>query len=316
MPIVGDISTWLRKTYPGILVYTNGLPKGARRASKYYGKEPPTGKYPYDKYMQDLVSLGKPDVVGFDVYPFKESGKTSNFFATVSITRKIALKTGIPYWVFVQSHQDPRRKYRMPSESDVRMQVFAHLAYGYTGIMYFTYGDAQGPGMVDRKTGRARPIYYDVMRLNQEVENVGQALRFLTSTDVRVVPCNGNKVRTHMVAWTPDAGGIDEIQSVTIDDKKPGNYKDILIGFFRDDAGRKYFMVTNLWHGKGATAAARRVTVRLKLDSDVEVVGRLSRETGQPELLEVVDGQLSLTLPGGTGELLRIGDAEFPGLDD
>ena len=316
MPTVEKISTWLRDTFPGVLVYTNGLPMGARRPSKYYGKEPPGGKYPYEQYMRDLVTICKPDVVGFDVYPFKESGKTSNFFGTVAITRKVALEAGIPYWVFVQSHQDPRRGYRMPSESDVRMQVFAHLTYGYTGIMYFTYSEAQGPGMVERSTARARPIYYHVARLNGEAENVGKALRFLTSTDVRVVACNGNKVRNHLVAWTPGAGGIDEIKSVTIDDKKAADYKDVLLGFFRDDAGRKYFMVTNLWHGKGASAAERRVTVRLKLDSDVEVVGRLSRETGAPELLEIADGELLLTLPGGTGELLRIGNAEFPGLDE
>ena len=73
-------------------------------------------------------------------------------------------------------------------------------------------------------------------------------------------------------------------------------------------------MLTNLWHGMDATAADRALTVTLTLDPKVKVVGRLSRKTGDPEMLAVTDGRLRITLPGGTGDLLRLGDAEFPGL--
>ena len=62
----------------------------------------------------------------------------------------------------------------MPSESDIRMQVFAHLTSGFTGIGYFTYEDQQGPAMVSNSTRQRRPIYYHVSRLNQEVINVGR----------------------------------------------------------------------------------------------------------------------------------------------
>ena len=65
-----------------------------------------------------------------------------------------------------------------------------------------------------------------------------------------------------------------------------------------------------------ASAAERALTVTLTLDPKVKVIGRLSRETGQPESLVVRDGRFRITLPGGTGDLLRFGDAEFPGLDD
>ena len=74
-------------------------------------------------------------------------------------------------------------------------------------------------------------------------------------------------------------------------------------------------MLTNLWHGKGASSPERAVTVTLTLDPKVRVIGRLSRETGQPEALAVEGGEFRITLPGGTGELLRFGDSRFPGLD-
>lgn len=313
MPVAAEIAAWIRDSFPETLVYTNGLPQGARRPSKYYGEEPPDGRYPYEQYMRDLVSIIEPDVVGFDVYPFRESGGTSNMFPTVAITRKVALEAGIPYWAFVQSYRDERRGARMPSESDVRMQVFSLLTHGYTGIAYFTYDPAQGPAMIDRARVAA-PIYYDVARLNREVVNIGQALRFLTSTDVRVVPCNGNALLRHTVAWTPGAGGEQRIKAVSITDTERADYRDVMLGFFEDDHGQKYVMVTNLWHGKGATAAQRRMTVRIQLDPRVVDVGRLSRESGRAEVLAIEDGMLELTLPGGTGDLLRLGDDVFPGL--
>ncbi|MAE67824.1 MAG: hypothetical protein CMJ18_26510 [Phycisphaeraceae bacterium] len=314
MPIAADIAKWIRENFPEALVYTNGLPMGARRPSKYYGEEPPGGKYPYDQYVQDLVDIIQPDVVGFDLYPFKEDGGTGNQFPTVAITRRVALKAGIPYWAIVQAYRDEGRGYRMPSESDVRMQVFSLLAHGYTGITYFTYDPAQGPAMVDRER-KAAPIYYHVAQLNHEVENVGQALRFLTSTDVRIVPCNGNSAPAHTVPWAPGAGGESRIEAISITDTAPAPWKDVMVGFFEDDDGRRYVMVTNLWHGKGAAAHERPITVRIRLANDVKHVGRLARETGRPELLVVRDGVLELTLPGGTGDLLRLGDATFPGLE-
>jgi len=298
-------TAWLRKTFPHTLVYSNGLPPaGARRM---YGGEPPGGRYTYQQYQSDFVNIMNVDVLCYDAYPFHETG-TRSLFSIMADTRKVGLEREVPYWTFVQSHDDKRRRYRMPSESDVRMQVFAHLTYGFTGILYFTY-----PAMVDK--GRRRlPIYHDVARLNAEVIHVGQALRFLTSTDVRAVVGAGSKLRKGAAAWKPGAGGERRITSVTIDDEAPADYKDVLLGFFRDDAGRRYLMVTNLWHGAGVSAADRRMRITLHLDRSVRVVGRLSRETGVPELLRISDGKLTLTLPGGTGELLQLGDASFPGL--
>ena len=152
-------------------------------------------------------------------------------------------------------------------------------------------------------------------RLNIEVANLGESLRFLESTAVRYVPQGGNEVPGGVAAWKPGDGGDTIIKAITIEGDEPAPGKDLLIGFFKDDDGQDYFMLTNLWHGKGASSAERAVTVTLTLDPKVRVIGRLSRETGQPEALAVEGGEFRITLPGGTGELLRFGDARFPGLD-
>ena len=304
MFVAAPTLAWLRKTYPHTLVYSNAYPHPPQQM---YGGKIPGGQYTCEQYQSDFVNIMKADVLSYDVYPFQEgTGKLRPImFLDMAAARTVGLERKVPYWTFVQSYAHKPGGVRMPSESDVRMQVFAHLTYGFTGITYFTYWS-----MVE---GGRRPIYYHVARLNMEVRNVGQALRFLTSTDVGVVFGGGDKLRFGTKAWSPGAGD-ERITAVTVADRTPGDYKDVLLGFFRDDSGRRYLMVTNLWHGRGASAADRRMTVTLHMDRSVRVVGRLSRETGTPELLRVSDGKLTLTLPGGTGELLRFGDAKFPGL--
>ena len=306
---------WLKKTWPETLVYSNAYPMGAT-PERYYGGKTPTGGYSYEQYLRDFSTILGSDVVMYDAYIFREGGGTGNPFPTMNTARKVALEHGKPYWSFVQSHADERRGNRMPSESDIRMQVFAHLASGFTGIGYFTYEDQQGPAMISNSTRQRRPIYYHVSRLNQEVINVGRALRFLKSTDVRYVAGPGNRVPTAATAWQPGAGGNKLIRSISIKGatSKPIEWRDVLVGFFKDDHGGDYFMLTNLWHGEGVSSARRSMTVTLKLHPGVTTIGRLSRETGKPERLSVKGDELEVTLPGGTGELLRFGSAEFPGL--
>ena len=321
MPIAAETISWLRENYPDKLVYSNALPDGGR-IEKYHGSGPlPESGYGYEEYLRDFATILQPDIMMFDAYPFKEDGGTKNLFPTITTTRKVAQEFGMPYWAFVQSHADPKRKYRMPSESDIRMQAFMLLAYGYTGIAYFTYENQQGPAMITPQ-GEINPIYYHAAKLNKEIAHIGKALRFLESTDVRVILGDGNKLYNGAVAWTPGAGGDKYIKAITFNDRHQSDWKDILIGFFKDDDGRDYFMLTNLWHGKGASASERKLTVTLTLDQSVKTLGRLSRESGKPELLMVTQmnpltgssGKFSISLPGGTGELLRFGDDSFPGL--
>ena len=306
----------LKEAYPDTLVYSNAFPRGAR-LERYYGGELPAAGYSYEQYLRDFGTIMDPDVVMYDAYIFREGGATTNPFPTLVTARKVAQELAKPYWSFVQSHSDPRRGYRMPSESDLRMQVFTHLTSGYTGIGYFTYEDQQGPAMVSNDTLERRPIYYHVARLNQEVRHIGQALRFLTSRAVHYVPGRGNRVPAGVTAWQPGAGHNATIKSLVIENtgKASVEWQDLLIGFFTDDQGQDYFMLTNLWHGQKVSAVERAVTVTLTLDQNVRVMGRLSRKTGQPETLPVNDGVLRLTLPGGTGDLLRLGSSRFPGLE-
>ena len=178
MPKAAETIRWLKQTYPDMLVYSNGLPTAGPR--KLYDGAPPGGRYTYEQYQSDFVDIMNVDVLCYDAYRFHEDGTTGTYFPVMTITRKVGLERKVPYWTIVQSFRGVSNGMRAPSESDHRMQVFAHLAFGFTGIAYFTYEQlgADGGSMVT-ETGYRTPQYYTIARLNQEVLNVGQALRFL-----------------------------------------------------------------------------------------------------------------------------------------
>ena len=317
MPVAGKITAWLRKKYPEKLIYSNALPKGAN-PPKYWGG-PPKGKYNYELYLRDMIRIVRPDVLMLDQYPFAKDGDTTPFFFwTIANVREEAMRARIPYWIFVQAYETKGGK-RLPSESDLRMQTFVSLAYGYTGIAYFTYCPTWPRAMLD-KGGKPNYLYHAAKSLNREVVNVGQALRFLTSQRIYYVPGRHRKGRKLLPntmsafnsSWQPRDGRSYRIRNIVVEDEGPE--RDALVGYFTDDRGQKYFMLVNLWHDMGASAAERMLTVTVHFDHGVQRVARLSRQTGRGELMQLKGGRMTVTLPGGTGDLFRIGGTTFPGV--
>ncbi|MAE65685.1 MAG: hypothetical protein CMJ18_15560 [Phycisphaeraceae bacterium] len=323
MPNVKEGLRWVNETWPEMLAYSNANPIGGDGV-KYYGKEPPGGTYTYEQYIDDFAQTGT-DVLCFDIYPFRRDGETTtaDYFHNLQIIRNAALKAGIPYWVIIQSCEANHPGgfvVWLPSESALRMQMFSSLAYGFTGIAYFCYDNVFERGLTE-EGGAPNRLYYAAARVNTEAAHVGQALRFLTSRHILHVrgahEADGKTVShpptKHTTAYEPSSARAWSIGDITIEDRGPD--KDALLGLFEDDDGGRYFMIVNLSHARGATAAQRQTTLRISLDTSIDRIARLSRESGHPEWLHVENGMLELTLPGGTGDLLKIGDGQFPGLE-
>jgi len=112
-------------------------------------------------------------------------------------------------------------------------------------------------------------------------------------------------------AWSYGAGGDLHITAVTVGSS--GEYKDGLLGFFTDDQGQKYFMLTNLWHDKGGTADDFTLAFTLKFKPQVKDIYRLNRLSGKSEPIKPIDGVVTLRLPGGTGDLFKYTPGPFPG---
>jgi hypothetical protein len=324
MPGLAKIMEWLRQTYPDKLVYSNAFPIGGT-PGKYFGRDP-NGPYSYDKYLEDFVNILKPDVLMFDIYPFKGGGLSSLYFKNLENVRFEALKAGIPYWAFIQSCQGWAGT-TLPSESELRMQIFTSLAYGYTGFAYFIYGTpaTEYRALLDAD-GRPSYLYYEAVRVNQEVMNLGRALRFLEGKRgplyVPYIPGrhleNGQVVDNNYPSGTDpltdEVGREWKIENISVDEGV-GLRRDALVGLFQDDEDGRYFMLVNTWCDIGVSARDRQASFTVTLSPEVKVISRLSRETGATELIQVTNSKIKVTLPGGTGDLFKIGDSRFPGLD-
>ena len=116
---VAKIASWVRETYPDLLVYGN-LYRGAAPSGKYYGSPwtPETGygnppvPYSYEDYLDEFVHFVQPDVLMMDIYPYREPPEgvaeqfiDEEYFLTLESVRRVALRAELPYWTFVQSFE-------------------------------------------------------------------------------------------------------------------------------------------------------------------------------------------------------------------
>ena len=317
---IGRFASWLRVNRPNWLIYVN-TPSGF---FSHFDGEP---------YLTEVMEIVKPDVLVYDVYPFVDEpsaihyGETAidKLFQNMMIIRNKAKEYNVPYFGYIQSTQidpygDEGSDYNfgpyLPSESELRMGIFAHLTAGYKGIYYFTY-DADG-GVVEAAltmpdcTPSTLGNYAAIA--NSEAQILGNKLVKLTSDSVYFVPGRTNSI-THtapsqLTNWSSGAGnGL--ITNVTVGSGQDGNYKDGLIGFFTDKINNKYFMLTNLYHRPWLNSSSAALNFVVTFDSSVNQIWRLNRQTGLSEAITLVNHQLNLSLPGGTGDLFSFSATAF-----
>ena len=333
MPPTAQLIEWTRQHYPHLLAISNGFPLGVR-SWQYAGDEPPRYDYDYYDYVNDYIQIVRPDVMMFDIYAFQKKGGVANvYFLNLQIVREASLKSHLPYWIFVQSYASERENRRLPSESDNRLQLFAPLTFGYTGIAYFVYDGAfptaDSQGLL--QSGEKTPLFDPAAKAHREVLNIGGPIRFLTSTQVRFLKAiPSSPVPQGLRSWDKSTDREPLFRDITIDVPvtlpsdaidQATYYADApylggLIGYFHDDNGQRYFMLTNTWHGGSATAEQRELTFHIQFAPTVESIQRLNRITGKVEVIPVdPETGLVITLPGGTGDLFKFSADPFIGIE-
>lgn len=299
-----DLNAWVKQNRPNDLVYTNALPTYAGFAD-------------YSAYLESVVQGMKPDLLMYDHYPFIGNSTRSDYFQNMMLVRGSALGHNLPYWAFMQS--SALGAYRLPSKSDARMQMFSHLTAGFTGMAFFTFDNEpsfETASILD-SAGNPTSLYPIITDLNKEAGNLGKALRFMKSTDVKYVAglhVEGpsfmkNPVPLGMTDWTAALDPDQHILNISI--AQIGSDLDGLIGFFTDDNGDQAFMVTNVYHGP-AVPSGSQFTMNIRFDDSIQSILELDRLTGQQLVLSVpTNHQLSLVLPAGTGRLFKYNEGDF-----
>jgi hypothetical protein len=267
---LGDLATvvdLVTAAYPDQLAFVNLLPG--------FG----------DGYETAAQKLNTP-VISFDRYPILSGGRTdTGYFANWAQVRAAALAHGRRSWTYIQSVG--YNGHDVPTRADLLWQINMSLAYGCTGIQYFTYwtpDPARGEGFHDgliTADGRKTPVYAAARQVNTKyLAPVGAQLLGLTSVGVQV---NG-------VSSPPS--GLDPFQPDAYLAAVDGS--GVVLGRFTDDHGRALALVVNY----SRTEAGQ---VRLSFGNAVHDV-----EIFRPEDSTWVAGGGTLNLQQGAAVLVRM----------
>jgi hypothetical protein len=220
-----------------------------------------------------------------------------------------------------------------PSKSDslLRVNTYAALAYGCKGFMDFSWDssdrykqlqltpDPPDWGYVSYQRGKARPTSHleKMARINREVANMGQALlklRHIRTYHLDLETKNlGVEFQHHIDDMEKDGLLTNRLKTAT------GITNRLMIGFFRDAQGEEYFMVVNkrIARDPNGDETPLLEKVILAFSDEVGALQRLNRRTGQVEEIALEGHQYRFYLPGGTGELFKFKtDKPFAGASE
>jgi hypothetical protein len=222
----------IRQKFPGKFGYINLFPNYASPAQ--------LGTATYDEHVEKFVREVKPEVLSMDHYPLmrpKADGRDA-YLANLETMRKYSQQADIPFWNYFYSM--PFNDRLDPTEAQIRWQIFASIAYGAKGVLYFCYwtpgkgaggaGEFPKGGAIITAEGRKTRHYDEARRINAELKNLGPTLMNLKSTGV--IHFNSNSTLT----GTP-------IRKIT---KAPGDPdNDLIIGSFTGPNQQRAVLILN-----------------------------------------------------------------------
>lgn len=134
----------------------------------------------YQQYLDQYMATVAPPVLSFDHYPVIETKEgrhlRGEWFANLEMVAKAAHKNKKPFWAFALSVA--HGQYPVPTLAELRLQVFANLAYGAQGIQYFTYWTPRNRtryvyhhGPIDDQNKRT-DVYEMIKIVNREIQSL------------------------------------------------------------------------------------------------------------------------------------------------
>ncbi|MFH1614533.1 MAG: glycoside hydrolase domain-containing protein [Planctomycetota bacterium] len=297
---------YVKLNYPGKLVV---LPLFKDAPAKYLWGDDSNPDYTWQQYLDDFIDT-KADVLMFNAYPCRSRGerfRPDSWFESISEFSHKCRQAGKSYWNWIQafSLEDKTHDYRLPSESELRLLVYGTLAFGYNGIVYYTYDqlpaeNGHGPSFIDANGVRNEPFFGYVSKLNVEIANLGCTLLNLKNTRVYFQADN--------IPKSCQAYSDAEFKPFELDDKG-GRF---IVSFFEDGEGNIYVMIVNYDTEAEGSASELKHAFSLLFDPAVSKIQEITRTTGQAITHALVydktsgKNKLDSSLPRGTGVLYKL----------
>ena len=258
----------------------------------------------YKTYVDTFIETVRPSVLLHCHYGIMADGSTRDvYYENMELFRSKALEhdIGLMGFVLIAAHgkaSRPFQHYRSPSESDLRWQVYSHLAYGAQAIWYYNYrieAKGFGEGLVLGKTGTPTEVYPLVRAVNAELLAIGPTLLKLRST--------------HVVHTNPDIPkGAKPYVAGRLKSLGAFEGRGFLVGEFEnvdEKTSDVYVMLVNKRHEARTRSRDLTATAVFKPRPPFTHVYRYDARTGKPVELSRDASGYRIEIDGGHGVLLR-----------
>ncbi len=209
------LQAWARKlkNHPALLGY-------------YLSDENPIREIPYMRHVRELLSESDPDhltvtltyiprhfpffaetgdVLAVDTYPVETDASRS--MESVSDLVRAAGETGLAVWLVPQAFNwanykggtpEQLRKYRFPTETEMRSMFLAGAVNGAKGFLLYNYSDIFGPRAEKATPGKSAEHWTKVVAAAKVLKKIEP---FLLSTESAPDIRTEKSVRTQLRAW-------------------------------------------------------------------------------------------------------------------
>jgi hypothetical protein len=188
LEIIGKVARFIKELDPYHLCYVN-------QVAPSWTQGVPT----IEEFYKRLFEVMDVEFLSYDRYPIRVADQATldahpndpwyfprhklyvrpDFYQLLDFCRRMAMARGVPFWAFTNA---VRHGYHpTPTEGHMRFQLMADLAYGASGLQYFTY--AHDCAMV-RLDGTTTETWKIARRINRDVHAWAPVLRKLRSIGV------------------------------------------------------------------------------------------------------------------------------------
>ncbi len=275
----------LKKAAPDAYMHLNFLPSGS------YGSEA-IFKAQMNDWARLTAASGYPlDYLMFDRYPFPlQAGAMdrAGFFANVRSCYEVGLKNDVKTGLYIQTVCQ-EVAFRRPTDSEIRYQMYASLAFGYKQLSFFTWftpvnrSEPFKDGII-APDGTPNAHYETVKTINHEILAIGETL---VKCDALEVWFNG-----------PDTYGQPAVPADFF--VQADKNDSVILSFLRHkETGRNYLMVVN-------NNFSAKQEIALTFDEAIKSISEVSRADGSLKALTLNDRKLTVTLPAGDAMLIAL----------
>jgi len=275
----------LKKAAPEAYMHLNFLPDGAYGSSEIYEAQ-------MNDWCRLTAAAGYPlDYLMFDRYPFPlQAGAMdrAGFFQNTRSCYEVGLKNGVKTGMYIQTVCQ-EVAFRRPTDSEIRYEMYAALAFGYKQLSFFTWftpvnrSEPFRDGII-AADGTPNAHYETVKTINHEILAIGETL---VKCDALEVWFNG-----------PDTYGQPSVPADFFAQAEKND--SIIMSFLRHkETGRNYLMVVN-------NNFSAKQEVELTFDKAISSVSEVSRTDGSLQALTMDSRKLTLTLAAGDAMLIAL----------